>query len=356
MKNHLLWICLMAASTAFATVHTVSNSPANVAQFNNIQAAIDAAAAGDTILVHGSPNAYAAFTINNKKLAIIGPGYAADKNLSQPVVVPGFTITGADAENSEIQGLYVTNTVTISSNRPNNLSFRRNRFSGNFFINITQGVVTYTGYLFESNYFEGSVISGVTNSSYENFIFRNNVFFESVSFGYQIAGFTNSTNVLFDHNIFLAGTNVRSIFSGNCRFLLFTNNIFVRRNAATNLSASTFNNNLTFNAGENAPWTVNENTNGGGNVSNQNPNMVDQAAIDAGTPNPLHNYSIVSGPAKGTGTGGRDMGVRYDNTGPLNWANGRNSRLPRIFSMNLNSIDVQAGGTLNVQIQGRRSN
>ena len=75
MKKYLPFIVLLfAVSSANAIIRTVSNTPSTLAQFNNIQAAVDASASGDSIYVHGSPNAYAAFTITNKQLVIIGPG------------------------------------------------------------------------------------------------------------------------------------------------------------------------------------------------------------------------------------------------------------------------------------------
>ena len=49
-----------------ATIRTVSNTPSTLAQFSTINAAIAASVSGDTIYVHGSPNAYAAFTLTNK--------------------------------------------------------------------------------------------------------------------------------------------------------------------------------------------------------------------------------------------------------------------------------------------------
>lgn len=58
---------LLLISIAQATVRTVSNVPSTLAQFNTIQAAVDASNNGDTVYVHGSPNQYAGFTITNKK-------------------------------------------------------------------------------------------------------------------------------------------------------------------------------------------------------------------------------------------------------------------------------------------------
>src|ERR1700704_5792352 len=95
MKKFLsLIVILFFAFYANAIIRTVSNSPSTLAQFNTIQAAITASNSGDTVYVHGSPNAYAAFTITNKQLVIMGPGWSPNKNLPFTANVPGFTITG----------------------------------------------------------------------------------------------------------------------------------------------------------------------------------------------------------------------------------------------------------------------
>ena len=152
-----LAIVILFSASLFATVRTVSNNPATLAQFNTIQAAIDASSSGDVIYIHGSPNDYTTFTITEKRLTIIGPGWSPNKNLPFVVRIPGFTITGTGCDNTEIQGLIITSTVTISSNSPDNLRFIRNHFLNNS-IHLLQGSTTYTGYLFEGNLFDGCLV------------------------------------------------------------------------------------------------------------------------------------------------------------------------------------------------------
>ena len=85
--------------------------------------------------------------------------------------------------------------------------------------------------------------------------------------------------------------------------------------------------------------------------------MTDQAAVNNNTATNISNFVLQNGsPAKGTGTGGKDMGLRYDDSGPLNWANSRNSRLPRITNLSVTTPIINTGGTINVQVQARRSN
>lgn len=348
---------LFALSAINATIRTVSNSPSTLAQFNTIQAAINASSSGDTVYVHGSPNAYAAFTITNKQLVIIGPGWSPNKNLPFTASVPGCAITGAASGNTEIQGMVINSTIDINANHPDNLRFIRNQFV-NMVLQVAQGAVTYNGYLFEGNMFDNAQVQGTSSSTYQNFLFQNNYFYETgCCVSGNINGFTSSVNVLFNHNLWFGpGSATRDCFSGNCRFMSITNNIFVRRNAANQNSLSTFNNNITFNAGTNNPWAVNGNVDAGGNVINLDPQMVDQAAVNAGTDNPLLDFTIAAGPANNTASDGKDMGLLFDATGSLNWTTSRTSRLPYIFSMNIVNPTIPAGGTLTVQVEARKNN
>lgn len=354
-----LLVTLFAGFTAMANVLTVSNSPATLAQFNTIQAAVNAAASGDTIYIHGSPNVYAFFTQTNKKLTFFGPGFSPDKQLPQTAQLQGCNIVGALCANSEYQGLQFTSTISCNSTKPDSLKFIRNWFQS-ISIGINQGGVTYKGYLFESNWFDNASIDATTSSFYENFLIQNNYFYENgtVRDG-NFSGFFNSTNVLFDHNLWFGpGSGTRNVSNNTQnRFLTFSNNIFVRRTINTNrVISSTFNNNITFNAGINNPWAVDGNANGGGNVENTDPQMAAQAGVNAGTNNPLADYTIAAGPANDAGSDGKDMGLLYDLVGSLNWNNSRNSRLPRIFAMSVITPTVPAGGTVTVNVDARISN
>jgi hypothetical protein len=359
----IITITLFCITTLFiqATIRTVSNVPSTLAQYNTIQAAIDASNTGDTVYIHGSPNAYSAFTINGKKITVIGPGWSPDKNLPLVASVPGMTLTGASAAGTEIQGLLITSTVDINTNHPDNLRFIRNYFTGGVSFYVSQGNVTYIGYLLEGNVFDNAQILATGSSTYQNFLIQNNYFHENACcVDGNIHGFVNSVNVLINHNLFYGpNSGTRNVFNSNCRFLTITNNIFVHRNAATQNSFSTFNNNITYYPNATPPsdpWSVNSNVNSGGNVSNQNPQMVAQASVNNGTNNALLDFTIAAGPANSSGSDGKDMGLLYDATGSLNWTTSRTSRLPFVYSMNITNPTIPQAGTLNVQVEARKNN
>jgi hypothetical protein len=363
MKKYLsLVVILFSAFYAHAIIRTVSNTPSTLAQFNTIQAAITASNSGDTIYVHGSPNQYAVFTITNKQLVIIGPGWGPNKNLPLTAVVQGCIITGASSSNTEIQGLVFTSTINMNTSHPDNLRFIRNYFSTSVSVAIQEAFITYSGYLFEGNVFDNSQLSATTASTYQNFLFQNNYFFESgCCVGGNVNSFQNSVNVLFNHNLWFGpGSGVRDCFAANCRFLTITNNIFVRRDAGNQNSQSTFNNNITFypagSTPPSDPWSINSNVNSGGNVSNQDPQMAAQSSVNGGTNNALLDFTIAAGPANNSASDGKDMGFLFDATGSLNWSTSRNSRLPFLFSMNIVNPTIPVGGTLNVQVEARKNN
>jgi hypothetical protein len=368
-----LSLTLIVTISAYSTVRTVSSNPSTLGQFNTIQAAIDASADSDTVYVYGSPNTYPAFSILDKKITVIGPGWSPDKNLPLLANVDGATIrnspAGGSPDGSELHGLVFVNTVHLSRNAVagdipvNNLRIIRCQFNGN--VNVDLGS---SGFLFEGCVFYNLLVF-VAASTYQNFLFQNNIFFFGVCCGnVQIANLTNTVNIRFDHNLFYSPNNSGGssiiVFGGTTRFLTFSNNIFNQANVGTNVNFSTFNNNITNNITLNSanatfnatPWSVNSNVDGGGNVSNQSPLMGDQTVINGNNSNPLLNFTIASGPANNTGSDGKDMGLLFDTTGSLNWNNSRNSRLPRIFSMNITTPTVTPGGNLSVTVDARKSN
>lgn len=359
MKKLYLIVALLITGNAFATIRTVSNNPSTIAQFSDIQSAVNAANTGDTIFVHGSPNNYSGFTITNKQLAIIGPGWAPDKNLPHlAAIVSTINLTGAGTAGTELQGLFIATNIQILTLGVDNIRIIRNRLFSNT-MGVTPNVGgTISGYLFEGNWFDNFSVNSNSSYTIQNFIFQNNLFYESgCCVGGNINGFVNTTNVLFNHNLWYGpGGGTRDAFAGNTRFVIISNNIFVRRHASANLSSSTFNNNITFNAGNDAPWSANGNVDGGGNIAGQNPQMTEQAVIDAGTNSPLSDFTIAAGPANNSASDGKDMGLLYDASGSLNWTNARNSRLPRIFSMNITTPTVAPGGNVSVTVEARRSN
>jgi hypothetical protein len=367
----ILCAILFATIDVYATVRTVSSNPATLGQFSNIQQAVDASTNGDTVYVYGSPNTYPPFTIMDKKVAVIGPGWSPDKNLPLTAIVNGATIrnsaAGGSPDGSELQGLVFANTVYMSKAVSGDFVVNDIRVIRCQFSSSVQWDLGSSGFLLEGNIFY-NVVNFATNATYQNILFQNNFFLHQVCcIATMIVGLNNSVNVRFEHNLFTSTNNSSgnaTITFGSMRFVTFTNNIFNQSNVGNGVSFSTFTNNITNNISLNSanavanatPWLVNSNVDGGGNIANQNPNMAAQASINAGSSDPLIDYTIASGTANNAGTDGKDLGLLFDTSGSLNWTNSRNSRIPRIFSMNITNPSVAPGGTLSVTVEARKSN
>ena len=356
MKQFFLFLSLSVCMNMYATVRTVSNNPSTLAQYNTIQAAVNASASGDTIYVQGSPIRYAGFIIQDKRLTVIGPGWSPAQNFQafKAIIETDVAINGAASRKTEIQGLDFYFTVSINTSNPDSLRFIRNQFETAFYLGHFG---TYNGYLFEGNWFDKCWVSASAGVTITNFLFQNNIFYTQSTMG-NIYGFLTTQHVYFDHNLWYgpAGTNTAPCIGGISKNLNFSNNIFVHRDAAANNSFSVFNNNITFGAGVNNPWDSANNSNAGGNIANQDPQMSSQSLVNNGLDLPVLNFTIASGPANNTGSDGKDIGLLYDATGSLNWSNCNMSRIPVMVGMNIFNPTINAGGVLNIQVDAKRNN
>ena len=110
---------MLASSLASnATIRTVNNNPGGLAQYSDLQAAINASSNGDSIYVHGSVNSYGNSEVIDKKLTIIGPGMSPDKTTSLTAMVNflGFyNLNSYNCNGSVVMGLHITSELRVSS-------------------------------------------------------------------------------------------------------------------------------------------------------------------------------------------------------------------------------------------------
>jgi hypothetical protein len=369
MKKITLLACMLAcyAAPSFAAVRTVNNFVNGAAQYSDLQTAINDSNNGDTVYVQGSPTAYSAVTIADKKLVLIGPGFAPNKQLPQVATIATInlnnTAAAGNVDGSEIQGFTFSNgsgilMQQIGGASYNNIKILRNVFNS---CNINMQVNgSFSNFLVQNNYFsEGTILaSSASNAVYNNWLVQNNVFYASNSTNANsIVNFNtgNTSNFLLDHNLFTGNSQGAAMgVSG----ILITNNIFVNK-VMHSISTCTFNDNLTFNTiPTSTPWNISGNIEGsvGSNIDNQNPQMVNQTAVNNNTNSALLDYKINAGPAFNAGSDGKSIGLLFNTSGSLNWDNARTSRLPFIFSMNVTNPTIAPGNTLNVAVEARRSN
>jgi hypothetical protein len=287
---------------------------------------------------------------------IIGPGWNPNKELPHPVnITTGSLLSGTGTSGTELQGLSFYAFIGINTTGINNVRIFRNRFHRTSVTFQGSGSGVFSGYVFEGNWFDNGWVGSSNQYSLENMLFQNNIFYHSGVITSSIYAFTNTVNVLFDHNLFY-GTAGMTAFGNNTRFITFSNNIFSRVSIADNLANASFYNNITFNTNNDAPWTSNGNADGGGNLAGIDPQMAAQASVNSAVNDPLLDFSIAAGAANNSGSDGKDRGLLYETTGSLNWANSRSSRLPFIFRMQTNTPTVIPGGSILVTVEARTSN
>lgn len=96
-------------SLGYAAKYRVNNNPSASAHFTTLLAAHNAASAGDTLYVEGSPVLYAGITFT-KKLIVIGPGYYIGNNPMTQAhtqnAIFGITTFDAGSEGSVVMGVF----------------------------------------------------------------------------------------------------------------------------------------------------------------------------------------------------------------------------------------------------------
>lgn len=352
-KLFIYLVSFFSTLDVFATIRTVSNSPNTLAQFSTIQAAVDASLVGDTVYIHASSIPYAGATIQDKKLTIIGAGWAPQTNPNEHSSVLGMAFYG-NSHGSTVMGIRFIGEVFVRF--MNNLNFIRNYFQN---CGLAFGCIygVSTNFLIEGNFFNNSYAMWTSPgcssnpadyTRLQNSLITNNVFLMN-SGSYAFQHFFESSNVVLDHNLFYGNG---AVFAGSDNFI-FKNNIFVNINP-TGVKC-TWQNNITYNCGgTNTPWVGGTNVDLGGNIANTNPEMVDQSAVNANTSNPLLDFTILSGPANDSGTDGKDLGLLFDVTGFLNWNHSRNPKLPVVNNLVINST-TNPGGNLEIHLKATQA-
>jgi len=367
MKTLIVILLAGFSTAAFATVRTVSNNPTYPAQYTDFAAAQTASAFGDTIYVYGSPFQYPTIVVN-KRLVIIGAGYAPNNQYGQPTNIQQISLF-KDAGSSDASGTVISgvlcNLIHVTGTLPsNNITLFRNQIG-----NINAYSPGFTdGWIIYNNIITGTINGGSgsrISQSPTNMIIANNI----ISGG--ISSF-NSNTIIVDHNTFLAASNLSTLFN-----IIITNNILVRSSGdiLNNVVLSTFNNNLS-NLNTIGPASQYTPTNsftatyigsgggsnsGGGNLVGVDPLFTNVTNFN--TYNNTYNYRLQNtSPGKSAGTDATDLGI-YGGTYPFpsggigtQYDTAPMPPIPQVTAVNIQNATIQPNGTLNVQVQGKVNN
>ena len=347
-----------AAFSTHATIRTVSNDPQNPAQFTTVQAAVNAAVAGDTIYVNASNTIYSENVSVTKRLVLIGGGYKSSSQLNFRTFVNRIDMPFLGSNNPSgtvITGFEIGN---IASATTGSLPISNIRI----FRNLIGSLSTYG-----SNWeIYNNILTGTLNltQSTANIFVRNNIFASTFISGSS----TGPASTLIDHNIFLESFGQAL---NNLQNATLTNNIFAFSSTSAfvidgGTRLNTFNNNLCSTVSiSNVPPTNSFSSNANlesGNLVGVNPqfiNVPNFANYDANA-----NYRLQTGsPARNAGTDGTDLGI-YGGLYPFPSGGAPGSGfdtsafppIPQVTSLNIQNSNITPGTQLRVQIQATTNN
>lgn len=332
----LFLLFLVGCSTTFvnAKILTVNNSATSGGQYTDLQTACDAAAVGDTIYVHGSPDSYGNVSIK-KRLVLIGAGYAPQgTQFNWPSTVGTVyidsvttTIPVNPVSRSKVLGLQIQGSVYCSDQNINDILVDRCMVS------------SYVGVYGKNWIIRNSLVGSIYVYNYPSCLIVNNI----INTIYN----SNKSSVLISNNIFVTGS-----FSG-ISYAILTNNIFWSSTPLSGFDYCTFNNNITYAA---TAQVLPYGTNTGGNNQNVNPQFVDTSIPTSNitpTTMPTFNWNVgSSSPCKNAGTDATDIGI-YGGGYPMVNLTGA-YKIPQITEMDIQNAVLPVNGTLTVKFKARK--
>ncbi len=317
---------------AKATVISVNNNGGG--QYSNLQTAIDAINAGDTIYVSGSNTNYGTVTLK-KRVTIIGTG--ANPQKQNPLVSSVYNVIFdslvfvSNASGSVVEGLNITGTIYCNNAHPQNITILRNEFNS---CSVGMGSSNWV--------FANNICASIQINNNSNITIAGNIIEDMVYASNQPT--VKITNNLFFYN---SSNNAFSQVYNDT----ITNNIFYGA-APLGCSLCVFYNNLTFNTSQDT--VAYGNNSGSGNFIAHDPMFKYIQTLNYQF-SPTNNYMLSSSsPGYGTGTDGSDIGP-YGGSNYLQGVSpiGLEPAIPQVKTMSINTI-VNYNGTINLNVSGTK--
>ena len=333
----LTGIMFFVLNQTSAAVLVVNNSPNNPGQYAQIDQAMAAANAGDTIYVQGSAASYNNGTVT-KSITLLGPGAFNQTDLHLIANVNSISIN-SNLSDITIRGFYLSSISANYSNQVHNLTISHCYITSQIGLGSMNNASNFFIY---NNILNGSgsnIEMGATTvaNGNNNFVIQNNIFHGSIASSVV-------TNTVIQNNIFLGASTA---FNNVCSNAIINNNIFAASDPITNTSACVFNNNITYNSSSTYPLL------GGTNIDNTNPmfvNVPDYAGF-----NQNYNYHLqTSSPGHNAGNDGTDIGI-YGGQGFAVTTTGEVFNMPVIRKMDVQNTNVPQNGNVNVKVRSTKS-
>lgn len=352
-------VCLLlVAEFTYGTIRQVCNLPAGITPYSSVQSAVNDAANGDTLLIHGTAKPYDALMITDKRVVLIGPGISPQGSNKLTAKLSSLTIQNSLANGSpdysEFHGLELTSGFFVmGSVVTQHLIFNSCYIKSTCVMNAGTNW-NYIGYQFTNNYFSNATISfnstAVNTTSVDSFLFFNNVV--RLINGNFFKQFYQGTERIIQHNLFYAPSFRVPIFeSGTCRHFTLKDNIFSQNSLFQNADQVTYFNNLTFNCDNNTPWLLPGHVDSGLNLSNQSPMLGSQFEVVNAVQDPALNFEPLSGsPVLSASTDGKNIGPLFENFPGYNYRRGLNGILSYIVQTEPMG-EANPGGAMQLRIQ-----
>lgn len=348
----LLFSFLIFSHFLVGKVITVNNSDTKIAQYSDLQTAIDNSGLDDTIYVHPSPNPYNGAAngqgVNiNRRLTLIGGGYGpTETQYGWTTNIPNLNLDSVPSDPISGNKFPISGTKIIGCN----ISAYFDLYIADYKTDITLERCMIANLLIRGLRYKitNCLIGAMSVGNFGSIVVSNN-FIGSINT-------SNKSTVIFTNNIFYPsnGNNVLSSVS----YANFSNNIFYSSNPAPS-EYSTFNNNFVVHTVV-LPVIPNGNNTGAGNFSNINPQFKAgnlPANITIGDL-PKYDWSLATSPSpsKGIkgGTDGTDIGI-YGGAYPMPNLTGA-STLPQIVRMDLFNSVLPKTDKLKVTFKARKVN
>lgn len=341
MKLKIVLLSLIAFINAKATVITVNNTVAGAAQFMQINPAIAAANAGDTVYVSGSASTYASCNIN-KSITLLGPGSFSSKQNAFPASIADI-IFASNTSNVTIAGFNITNSLVVSkfnvsfNSTINYVTIKNNVFPAGVFGLYFNNLTNSSNFLISGNILGSIDFSMVPSPNVSNITLENNI----------INGYINSLicpNTLLSNNVFY---NVTNAFNSAITNAIIQNNIFYNAHPSNFANGCTYLNNLTYSTSLTYPVLV-----GTGNIDNSDPQFINVGAIGGYVS--TYNFGLqASSPAHNAGTDGKDLGI-YGGSAFVALS-GETNNMPVVRQMTIINTNVSQNGNLNVKVRSTKA-
>ncbi|WP_425392769.1 hypothetical protein [Ekhidna sp.] len=295
----LLGLTLSMAAQTVRVVDNNSNAPTGNNVYSTLQAAADAATAGDFIYVQPSPTTYGNVVVE-KELHLVGIGFNLTKDLPHLSSIGNITLRSnsdntENASNSTITGLELSNIYLARNTNGgpifnlDGVSIYNNTFTSISWTTSSSNTITVSN----MEVYNNRINSGINfQRDVDGVIIRNNLLYGAITFSS-----TNENNAFIQNNVILSGIrkdsqgdvliiqnnnfigqkNTNNSFSSIMIDAIISNNIFYGRtpsivaaggSSSTNFQRNVFDNNLTFETGNDELPPAGGGAGNSGNASN----------------------------------------------------------------------------------------